>query len=113
MNKARDKLNSIDRALRDRQSVEMEKGTKTVILRIVGFELFNNRPYHNYETWSDGYNVIGKIDGSALNADELVEAVTAKRDKEWRTKYLVGSGEDLDDAVESFLSKLEAHRLAA
>jgi hypothetical protein len=22
---------------------------------IRGFELFNTRPYHNYETWSDGY----------------------------------------------------------
>ena len=32
-------------------------GTQIVIEKICGFELFNTYPYHNYETWADGYKI--------------------------------------------------------
>lgn len=56
-NKAFNKLNPFDAQLRQCFPVGMERGIQLVITKIVGFELFNTRPYHNYETWSDGYEV--------------------------------------------------------
>jgi hypothetical protein len=52
---------------------------------IRGFELFNTHPYHNYETWSDGYLV------EAFRAGEPIAAVEA---------------EDLDDALKKLAVKL-------
>jgi hypothetical protein len=57
----------------------MMSGTKITIELINGFELFNTRAYHNYETWSDGWKI---SDGN----------ITVK-------------GEDLDDAVNIFVKK--------
>jgi hypothetical protein len=33
----------------------MDDMTQVIVERRVGFELFNTRPYHNYETWSTGW----------------------------------------------------------
>lgn len=41
------------------------------ITLIRGFELFNTRHYHNYETWSDGYRV--EIFDSEGKVSEKVE----------------------------------------
>lgn len=56
------------------------------ITLIRGFELFNTRPYHNYETWSDGYEV------EAFDDDENIIAQTL--------------AEDLDDALALLKKKI-------
>ena len=79
-NKSWDKLNVLDQMIRRAKPTGMESKVKLTIEMICGFELFNTRPYHNYETWADGYRVSdGKI---------TVEA------------------EDLDDAIRRFIEKL-------
>jgi len=50
---------------------------------IRGFELFNTRPYHNYEDWGDGYRI---------------------SDPE---RKIVVEAEDLDDALRFFEKKLK------
>ena len=83
-NKNWDMLNSVDQAIRRALPVGMEDRVHLTIELISGFELFNTRPYHNYETWSDGYRVKGK--------DIVVEA------------------EDLDDAVALWIAKYNEKR---
>lgn len=56
-NKGWDKINPLDRDLRKAFGAGMSTGVKVKIEMINGFELFNTRPYHNYETWSDGYEI--------------------------------------------------------
>lgn len=53
--KSRDKLNDIDIMLRKAYPTGMRESLDITIEKRTGFELFNTRPYHNYETWSDGY----------------------------------------------------------
>lgn len=81
-NKPFESLNSIDKIFRLFFPAEMtatSKVTQVTVEKICGFELFNTRPYHNYETWSDGWRV--------SKDDVVVEA------------------EDLDDAVNEFTRK--------
>jgi len=80
-NKSFDELNDIDRKLRQAFPAGMCDSTivQLKIEKICGFELFNTRQYHNYETWSDGWRI--------SKDDIVVEA------------------EDLDDAVDKFLIK--------
>lgn len=49
---------------------------------IGGFELFNTRPYHNYETWSKGYRI--RANGITVSAEDLDDALAlwAKKAKE-------------------------------
>ena len=54
----------------------MTVGTVMVIEFISGFELFNTRPYHNYETWSQGWRVHGR--GVFVEREDLDDAI-----KEW------------------------------
>ena len=93
-------LNVLDQELRRTNGVGMEEGTKLIIKRICGFELFNTRPYHNYETWSDGYSIIGRLPVQAMGREEatrvLFDHVTE------RDQYVFASREDLDDAVRAF-----------
>ena len=39
-----------------------------------GFEIFNTRPYHNYEDWGDGYE-IETYDGQKFVAEDLDDAI--------------------------------------
>jgi len=80
-NKRYEQLNDIDRRIRQAFPEGMIDGTRVTIEFICGFELFNTRPYHNYETWSDGWRITA--------GDIKVEQ------------------EDLDDAVDIFLKKVE------
>lgn len=91
-----------DMALRIGNPVGMEDGVKQVIIRHCGFELYNTRPYHNYESWSDGYIVIGRKDGKAAPLYELMEAYAKNK----RDDHYIVSSEDLDDAVIEFVNKL-------
>ncbi len=83
-NKPREQLNDINRKLREAFPAGMCDSTivQVKIEKICGFELFNTRPYHNYETWSDGWRI--------TREDIVVEA------------------EDLDEAVDRFLAKVKA-----
>lgn len=103
-NKTWDKLNPIDLDLRLVNSVGMEDGVKQLIVRVCGFELFNTRPYHNYETWSDGWHVFGRRDGKAVPYDQMWEAYRNRtRNKDI---YILVSREDLDDAINEFIKSI-------
>ena len=54
-NKYPNSLSKEDQLLRQAYPAGMVSTTQVTIEKICGFELFNTRPYHNYETWSDGY----------------------------------------------------------
>ena len=60
-NKESSALNILDRSIRalspNRGMTKMRGEPQVRITLIRGFELFNTRPYHNYETWSDGYRL--------------------------------------------------------
>lgn len=85
-NKDWDKLDPIDRKIRLLSPEKgMASGPQIRITLIRGFELFNTRPYHNYETWSDGYIVEAFKEGSVIAKAEA---------------------EDLDDALEALSKKL-------
>jgi len=74
-NKARHLLNPIDSTIRKLKPAGMDDGTHVTIEYFTGFELFNTRPYHNYETWSGGYRVTGL--GHTVEQEDLDDAVTA------------------------------------
>lgn len=80
-NKVREKLDPVDQVIRRLLPERMTNGTETLLTieYICGFELFNTRRYHNYESWSTGYRVTCE--------DIVVEA------------------EDLDDAIRKFEEK--------
>lgn len=74
-NKPWDQLNELDRLLRKHGpgAGPGTTGTQITIRLICGFELFNTRPYHNYETFSDGYVVEGR--GIEHRGEDLDEAI--------------------------------------
>lgn len=80
-------LNELDRMLRTHFPVGMDTPSIRVKIELLnGFEIFNTRPYHNLETWSDGYLLT---------------------DTETGVKY---SAEDLDDAVKGFVRAVNKYR---
>lgn len=70
-----DQLNELDRIIQRAARCGMDVGTIVTIEFISGFELFNTRPYHNYETWSQGYRVTGR--GVTVECEDLDDAVKA------------------------------------
>ena len=79
-NKSWDKLNPIDQQIRRAKPTGMDSGVKLTIEFFCGFELFNTRPYHNYETWSDGYRVSdGKITVEAEDLDDAIRLFIEKQ----------------------------------
>jgi hypothetical protein len=41
-----------------------------------GFEIFNTRPYHNYETWAEGYEISTPLYGGVkVQAEDLDDAL--------------------------------------
>lgn len=87
-NKSLDKLDRSDRELRLAfPPAPASPPVQVTIRKISGFELFNTRPYHNYETWSDGY-------------EAEAEGITAR-------------SEDLDDAVSLLVARVQRARKAA
>ena len=55
-----------------------------LITMVNGFELFNTRPYHNYETWSDGYRITDGI--TTVEREDLDDAVRAFVDEVAKAK---------------------------
>jgi hypothetical protein len=72
------KLNELDQLIRRTLRLGMDSGTFLKIEYIYGFELFNTRPYHNYETWAGGYRVTDTITNTYVEREDLDDAV-----KEW------------------------------
>ena len=87
-NKPFESLNILDKELRRAFPPNLGIGpvpkVQLTIKKITAFELFNTRPHHNYENWSDGYIVEGY--GTKIEA------------------------EDLDDAIHEFIRKVKAAR---
>lgn len=75
-----DKLNPLDQLIRRTLPAGMFDGAHLTITFFSGFEEFNTRPYHNYETWSDGYLVEGE--GIFAKREDLDDAI-----KEWCALY--------------------------
>ena len=77
-------LNDLDRRIKAMFRPEMTSGTILEIVLINGFELFNTRPYHNYETWSFGYQALidGRVVAQAEDLDVLVSRVEAWKEKQ-------------------------------
>lgn len=82
-NKKWDAITDIDKTVRRLCPVGMDDGVHLTIEFFTGFEKFNSRPYHNYETWSGGYRVKGTRNGITVTVEE----------------------EDLDDALAVFERK--------
>ncbi len=75
-NKDFNKLNELDRKLRTNFTVGMDTPHVRVKIELVnGFELFNTRPYHNYESWSDGYVLTDTETGVVYSSEDLDDAV--------------------------------------
>jgi len=84
-NKPFSKLNDLDLKLRKAWPIGMRDETLVTIEFISGFELFNTRPYHNYETWSNGYRITD-VNGIKIQAEDLDDAVNLYIQK--RNKFL-------------------------
>lgn len=81
--KAWEKLTEADRqirTLRVKGHGDMYDGPLLTITFFQGFEAFNTRPYHNYETWGDGYTV-RTHDGIEAMAEDLDDALALLRKK--------------------------------
>lgn len=75
-NKPFNQLNELDQKLRKAFPVGMDTPNIRVSIELLnGFELFNTRPYHNYETWSDGYRATDKVSGMVFEAEDLDDAI--------------------------------------
>lgn len=88
-NKSWERLWECDRRLQRMFPTEMW-GNEIIckIEMIGGFELFNTRPYHNYETWSSGYRITtgnryGSLIVEAEDLDDAIRMMEAKL-QEWR-----------------------------
>jgi hypothetical protein len=68
-------IDPLDKLIRRTARCGMTDGTVMRIEFVSGFELFNTRPYHNYETWSQGYHVSGL--GVFAKAEDLDDAIKA------------------------------------
>jgi len=100
-NKPYKNLDNSDAVLRMATPVGMEDGVKQVIIRHCGFEFYNTRPYHNYETWSDGYIIMGRKDGKSASYDWFIEQYNLPN-KERAELFVSVSAEDLDEAAIKF-----------
>lgn len=69
-----DRLNVLDQQIRRGVPTGMNDGVHLTIEFFSGFEEFNTRPYHNYETWSNGYRVKG--DRGVVAAEDLDDALS-------------------------------------
>lgn len=84
-NKPFNKLSDIEQRLLRCFPTEMwNNGEELVSINLIGgFELWNTRPYHNYETWSCGWHIktgerYGNIEVSAEDLDDAVGLLEKK-----------------------------------
>ena len=86
---------TLDQRLKRLFPVGMREATDLTITLKCGFELFNTRAYHNYETWSNGWyaTCLGKPVAQGETLEELVadlEVWAAATPDSWRGKPLPG-----------------------
>jgi len=63
--------------------VGMRSGTDATLEFIIGFELFNTRPYHNYEDWSQGWRLtVGDVVIETEYLHELLPKYRNQRDQD-------------------------------
>ena len=75
-NKAWEKINPIDQLIRKTLSyLGMSDGSFLKIEYIYGFEKFNTRSYHNYDTWAGGYRVTDEVNNIRLEREDLDDAL--------------------------------------
>lgn len=72
-----DKLNVLDQTIRRTLRLGMDDGVFLTIEYIHGFEKFNTRPYHNYETWSGGYRITDPKLPRPIEREDLDDAIKA------------------------------------
>lgn len=72
------------------------EGTQFIIELVSGFELFNTRPYHNFENWSDGW---------CITVPWIILHWPGGQDRP-----LTVEAEDLDQAVDMLESAMERYR---
>jgi hypothetical protein len=88
-NKRRQQLLPTDVRVRNLMRVGMFSGTVLTIEFVSGFEMFNTRPYHNYETWAQGWRI------TRHPRDEGESVIVVQR-------------EDLDDALDELERQIDA-----
>ena len=104
-NKDYNKINPLDKLIRQTLRLGMnDKDSYLQIDYIYGFELFNTRPYHNYETWSGGYRVTDKHNDIRVEAEDLDDALQLWAD----TLNKIRAGEELHFTTRHAYKHLEA-----
>ena len=91
-NKNWNKINHLDQLIRKTLSyLGMSDGSFLKIEYVYGFEKFNTRAYHNYETWAGGYRVTDEVNNIRLEREDLDDAI-----KDWAELVpKVRSGEEI------------------
>jgi hypothetical protein len=78
-NKDFDRLSDIDKRIRRMFPNQMWDNDEVIctIQLFGGFELFNTRPYHNYESWSSGYRITTseKFSSIVVESEDLDDAI--------------------------------------
>jgi hypothetical protein len=77
-NKQWGSLQWVDKALHCLFPTQMwENGETIVNIRMFGgFEIFNTRPYHNYEDWAEGYEITSPLYPKVkVTAEDLDDAI--------------------------------------
>lgn len=76
-NKRFERLWEIEQIIRKAKPGGMKNGVLLKIEYITGFELFNTRPYHNYETWSQGWRITDPENDIRVEKEDLDDAIKA------------------------------------
>lgn len=89
-NKDWDKISKIDQRIRKMFPTAMWDNNETIctVRFFGGFEIFNTRRYHNYENWSEGYEItsgerFGSIRVTAEDLDDAISKLEVALEK-WR-----------------------------
>lgn len=86
-NKDFNKLNILDQAIRKELPTGSNSGVHLTIEFFSAFEAFNTRPYHNHDTWADGYRLRDDqgYTAESEDLDDLIGMWIGKRncDHEW------------------------------
>lgn len=70
-------IDPLDQLIRRTLKLGMDDGTFLRIEFVYGFEKFNTRAYHNYETWAGGYRITDERNGITLEREDLDDALKA------------------------------------
>jgi hypothetical protein len=65
-----DKLSSVEQRVNRVYCASMTDRVQITLERFTGFEIFNTRPYHNYESWAAGWRASDAW-GNRASAEDL------------------------------------------